>query len=238
MKFKAPILKRYLADFFNLLFPDLCAACGQQLFHGEKQICTTCLYDLPYTDFHLYPDNPVARLFWGRINCHSAMAMLYFRKTSKVQQLIHQLKYRSQPELGVRLGEILGEKLLEGFTAADALPDLIIPVPLHPAKKRSRGYNQSQKIAEGISAVTHIPVGTTQLIRKRSTATQTKKNRYKRFENMKAVFSVPDQAALAGKHGLLVDDVITTGATLEACGQVLLDQGLQQLSIAALAFTE
>lgn len=234
-------ITQYILDFFSLLFPDLCAACGKQLFQGEKQICTACLYDLPYTDFHLYAENAVAKLFWGRINCHAAMAMLYFRKGTRVQQLIHQLKYRSQPELGFRLGVLLGERL----AASDRLPgenpdppDLIIPVPLHPSKERSRGYNQSRMIADGLSSVMHVPVNTTQLIRQRSTGTQTKRNRYNRFENMKAVFSVPDSAPLAGKHVLLVDDVITTGATLEACGQVLLDTGLNKLSIAAIAFAE
>lgn len=225
---------QYISDFFSLLFPDLCAACGKQLFHGEKQICTACLYDLPYTDFHLYAENAVAKLFWGRINCQAAMAMLYFRKGTKVQQLIHQLKYRSQPDLGFRLGVLLGERLV----TASPRPDLIIPVPLHPKKERSRGYNQSRMIAEGIASVMHIPVGTTQLIRQRATGTQTKRNRYKRFENMKAVFSVQDSAELTDKHVLLVDDVITTGATLEACGQVLLDTGLTKLSIAAIAFAE
>lgn len=233
-------LKQYILDFFQLIFPDLCRACTKQLYHGEQQICSSCLYDLPYTDFHLYPENAVARLFWGRIHCHAAMAMLYFRKGSKVQRLIHQLKYRSQPELGMRLGKLLGEKLaLSGKPATqERAIDLIIPVPLHPKKQRSRGYNQSKMIADGISSVLHVPVGSTQLIRRRATGTQTKRNRYKRFENMQSVFSAPNPAELAGKHVLLVDDVITTGATLEACGQVLLDCGLDKLSIAALAFAE
>ena len=116
--------------------------------------------------------------------------------------------------------------------------DLILPVPLHPKKKRSRGYNQSEAIANGIASVLKVPVGTTQLIRPRATSTQTKKNRYKRFENMQSVFQSPDPGQLKGKHILLVDDVITTGATLEACAQVLLDGGTAKLSIAALAFAE
>jgi ComF family protein len=272
MNFNLVFIKRYLTDFFNLLFPDLCMACNQQLFHGEKQICTTCLYDLPYTDFHIYPENPVAKLFWGRINCQAAMAMLYFRKGSKVQRLIHQLKYRSQPELGFRLGFLLGEKLagsgsaVNGNNEQQALktqledrsssagdkvnqlatmngcnqsqPDLIIPVPLHPSKERSRGYNQSRMIADGLSSVLHIPVAANQLIRLRSTGSQTKRNRYNRFENMKDVFHVPDPAALAGKHVLLVDDVITTGATLEACAISLSACSLGSLRIAAVAFAD
>ena len=227
-------LKPYISDFFHLLFPDPCLACSKQLFYGEKLICTSCLYDLPFTDFHVYAENAVAKLFWGRLNCHAAMAMLYFRKGTKVQKLIHQLKYRSQPALGFRLGVLLGERLAPAKSSDDQ-PDLIIPVPLHPSKQRSRGYNQSEMIAEGISSVLHIPVGSSQLIRQRSTGTQTKKNRYKRFENMQAVFSVPDGAALVGKHVLLVDDVITTGSTLEACAGVLLSAGVRELSIACIA---
>lgn len=231
--------KQYLLDFFNLLLPDLCAACGKQLYHGERQLCTTCLYDLPYTDFHVYRENAVAKLFWGRINCHAAMAMLYFRKGTKVQHLIHQLKYRSQPQLGFRLGVLLGERLLAAERLNGSVPiDLIIPVPLHPKKERRRGYNQSKMIADGIASVLDVPLGTTQLIRQRSTATQTKRNRYNRFENMQAVFTVKNPQELAGNHILLIDDVITTGATLEACGQVLLECGLSKLSIAALAFAE
>jgi ComF family protein len=274
MKLKPDFVKRYLTDFFNLLFPDLCMACEQQLFHGEKQICTSCLYDLPYTDFHIYRENPVAKLFWGRISCHTAMAMLYFRKGTKVQKLIHQLKYRSQPELGFRLGLLLGERLLlcctpgndkwqkqasanhlkaSASSESDKIqeqtsmnapgsnlhwPDLIVPVPLHPSKERSRGYNQSKMIADGLSSILHIPVASNLLIRQRPTGTQTRRNRYNRFENMKAVFKVTDPAALAGKHILLVDDVITTGATLEACGIALLDCNPGSLHIAAIAFAE
>ncbi|CAM4126124.1 comF family protein [Pedobacter westerhofensis] len=228
-------LKQYSIDFFNLIFPDLCNACGQQLYHGEQQICTACLYDLPYTDFHVYAENAVAKLFYGRIRCQWAMAMLYFRKGTKAQRLVHQLKYRSQPDLGFRLGALLGEKLA---VQPGEKPDLIIPVPLHPKKERSRGYNQSRMIADGISSVLHIPVGSTQLNRLRATGTQTKRNRYDRYQNMQSVFSLAGTAELRGKHVLLVDDVITTGATLEACGQVLLEGGVAKLSIAALAFAE
>jgi len=227
---------QYIQDFFSLLFPDLCNACGVQLVQGEKLICIHCLHDLPYTDFHIYPQNAVARLFWGRVPCHAAMALLYFRKATKVQQLIHRLKYRSQPQLGFLLGSILGQRLLLSETYSGV--DLILPVPLHPKKKRSRGYNQSEAIADGIASMLNVPVGTTQLIRPVVTSTQTKKNRYKRFENMQSVFQSADPAQLKGKHILLVDDVITTGATLEACAAVVLKGGPSKLSIAALAFAE
>jgi ComF family protein len=231
-----PKLKQYILDFLYLFFPEHCNACGKQLFHGEKQLCISCLYDLPYTDFHLYAENAVARLFWGRLHCHNAMAMLYFKKGSRVQQLIHQLKYRSQTALGFKMGTMLAERLVVSAAYDDA--DLIIPVPLHFKKERKRGYNQSKVIADGMAEVLHIPVSTSHLIRRLNTGTQTKKNRYNRFENMKAVFHTTIPEELAGKHVILVDDVITTGATLEACGQVLLDCGISKLSIAAVAFAE
>lgn len=229
-------LQRYAIDFINLLFPDLCSGCSRQLFQGEKYICTGCLYDLPFTDFHLYADHPAARLFWGRIPCHAVTALLYFRKGNSVQQLIHNLKYKGHTELGFTLGKMLGERLKLSAAWQDA--ELIIPVPLHPKKQRSRGYNQSECIADGIAAVLGIPVYTTQLIRKLNTGTQTRKTRYNRFENMKAVFAVTEPALLAGKHVLLVDDVITTGSTLESCAQVLLNSGISKLSISAVAYAE
>lgn len=230
------LIKQYLRDFLLLLFPDHCNACETPLFQGEKQICTNCLYDLPYTDFHLCVDNTVAKLFWGRIDCDAAMAMLYFKKATRVQKLIHQLKYQEQTELGVLLGRLLGERLVQSGDYSGA--DFIIPVPLHPKRERSRGYNQSKFIADGISSVLQLPVMTGQLIRRRETSTQTKKNRYNRFENMRSVFHIVNPDKLEGKHILLVDDVITTGATLEACAQVLQDIGISKLSIAALAFAE
>jgi ComF family protein len=231
-----PILKDYLYDFFNLLFPDLCCACARQLYRGEKHICTHCLYDLPYTDFHHYPENSVARLFWGRLNCHAAMAMLYFRKGTSVQRLMHQLKYKGQTELGVKLGRLLGERLQSSPSYQNA--DLLIPVPLHQKKLRSRGYNQSECIANGMAIAMRIPVASHLLLRQKATATQTRKSRYQRFENMLEVFGIAHPAELAGKHLILVDDVITTGATLEACGQLLLDHGAGKVSIVALAFAE
>lgn len=230
------LFKRYLLDFFNLIFPDLCCSCAQQLYYGEEYLCIKCLYDLPYTDFHLYPENTVARLFWGRLNCYSAMAMLYFRKGTSVQRLIHQLKYKGQTGLGTKLGILLGERLRT--SAAYQQADLLIPVPLHFTRQRSRGYNQSECIANGMALAMGLPVQSNQLVRLQATSTQTRKNRYNRFENMQSVFGLTNPAQLAGKHVILLDDVITTGATLEACGQLLLDHGVAKLSIVAIAFAE
>ncbi|TKC13089.1 ComF family protein [Pedobacter polaris] len=229
-------VKRLATDVINLLFPELCNACGTSLYYGEKEICIKCLYDLPYTDYHLYPDNPVAKQLWGRLNCNAAMAMLYFRKGTKVQNLMHSLKYKSQTQVGVKLGFLLGEKL-KLSNHYDGI-DLVIPVPLHPKKERLRGYNQSEYIAKGIAEALQIPMRIDQLLRNKSTDSQTKKSRYNRYENMQSVFNVRDKEELENLHILLVDDVITTGATLEACGNTLLNSGIKKLSIAAIAFAE
>ena len=229
-------LKRYTEDLINLLFPELCNGCGKLLYHGEKDICTKCLFDLPYTDFHLYQDNPVAKQLWGRISVNAAMAMLYFKKGTKVQNLMHGLKYDGKTEVGITLGKLLAKKLNESEFYADI--DLIIPVPLHQKKMRTRGYNQSEYIATGLAEELNISVSTKYLLRDKSTESQTKKARYTRYENMQDVFSVIKAEELVEKHILLVDDVVTTGATLEACGNILLNNGIKKLSIAAVAFAE
>ncbi|WP_293299271.1 ComF family protein [Pedobacter sp. UBA4863] len=229
-------LKRYTEDLINLLFPELCNGCGKLLYHGEKQICTKCLYDLPYTDFHLYPDNLVAKQLWGRLPVDAAMAMLYFKKETKVQNLIHGLKYDGKTEIGTMLGKLLAQKLTESELYASI--DLIIPVPLHQKKLRLRGYNQSEYIAQGLAEELVIALSTKNLTRNKATESQTKKARYTRYENMQTVFSVSNAAEIADKHVLLIDDVITTGATLEACGNALLNHGIKKLSIAAIAFAE
>lgn len=229
-------LKRYTEDLINLLFPDLCNGCGKLLYRGEKDICTKCLYDLPYTDFHLYEDNLVAKQLWGRLPLNAAMAMLYFKKGTKVQNLIHSLKYKGKTEVGLTLGKLLANRLVKSEMYADV--DLVIPVPLHEKKLRQRGYNQSEYIAKGLATALDLSVSTTHLLRNKATETQTKKARYTRYENMQDVFSVKHENELLNKHILLVDDVITTGATLEACGNTLLNHGIKKLSIAAVAFAE
>ncbi len=226
----------FITDMVGLLFPNLCNACGIQLYHGESLICTKCLYNLPYTDYHLHAENRVAKQLWGRLPFNAAMAMLYFKKGGTVQNLIHSLKYKNQTGVGVKLGNLLGERLILGSNYANI--DVIIPVPLHQKKEKSRGYNQSKYIANGIAEVLKIPVCENILQRNTATATQTKKARYTRYENMKAVFSINQTEQISGKHVLLVDDVITTGATLEACGLELIDAGVLKISIAALAFAE
>jgi ComF family protein len=230
------LLTSYFHDFIGLFFPELCAACGESLLKNEEVVCSSCIYYLPYTSHHLDPENRVARQLWGRFPFVQAGAYVYFQKGNKVQHLMHQLKYNHRPEAGFRMGKLYGLELVrsEGW----ALPDGIIPVPLHPAKQRKRGYNQSDHIARGLAEGLGIPVITDNLYRTHNTETQTKKARFERYENLQNAFRVRDAACLEGKHLLLVDDVITTGATLEACALRLLALQNVRVSIVALAFAE
>lgn len=227
---------RIIKDLTGLLFPDLCCGCGTYLFHGEAQICTVCLYKLPYTDYHVHLENKAARQLWGRLPCNAAMSLFYFKKGGRAQNIIHNLKYKGRQDLGFKLGTMIGERLL--MNAIYEGIDLIIPVPLHRKRQRQRGYNQSLCIANGISSRLNIPVNTVCLLRKKATSSQTKKGRYNRFENMLDVFLVVQAERLKDKHILLVDDVITTGATLEACGITLFKANIRKLSIATAAFAE
>jgi len=229
-------LQQLANDVIGLLFPNLCNGCGLSLYPGEKAICTHCLYDLPYTDFHLNLHNQVAQQLWGRLPFEAAMAMLYFKKGTKIQNLIHNLKYNGKTEVGYKLGNLLGHKLAHSEYYKEI--DYIIPVPLHPKKERTRGYNQSDYIADGIAEALNVPVNKTLLVRKKITETQTRKSRFNRYENMLAVFELLDPEMIHHKHILLVDDVITTGATLEACGNSLLKGGIKKLSIAGIAFAK
>lgn len=230
------LLKRLLGDFVSLLFPNLCCGCGTSLYHGEEQLCTPCIYHLPYTDHHLHKENLAARQLWGRLPCNAVMSLLYFKKGARTQNIIHHLKYRGRKDLGIKLGGMIAHRLLMNAAYDDI--DLIIPVPLHRRREQRRGYNQSLCIAHGIASVLKVPISPHCLFRTKATSTQTKKGRYKRFENMKAVFSIVEPAILKDKHILLVDDVITTGATLEACGIVLFEGKIRKLSIATVAFAK
>jgi ComF family protein len=229
-------VSRYFHDFIALIFPQLCQACGNSLVAGEDMICFSCIYDLPYTNFHQIPDNVVARQFWGRIDLKLAYVLLYFNKGGKVQSMMHRFKYKNMPRIGNRLGEIAGKQL--AVTPAYQTIDVIIPVPLHPRKLKQRGYNQSAQFAEGLAEKMGISVDTESLVRLRYTQTQTKRSRFSRFQNMQQVFGIKYPERLAGKHVLLVDDIITTGSTLEACGLELLNVPGLTLSIAAIAYAE
>lgn len=229
-------LSAYFLDFAALFFPELCSACGKNLFSNEKVICTSCIYHLPYTNFHLDKENRVARQLWGRFHFEQASAFLYFQKGNKVQNMMHQLKYNNSPETGFRLGQLYANELSNSKNWE--VPDAIIPVPLHPAKKKKRSYNQSEHIANGMASVLEVPVYAANLLRGADTETQTKKSRFARYENMKEAFNIFNPEMLFDKHILLVDDVITTGATLEACSNKLLSVKNVRISICSIAFAD
>ena len=223
----------YLSDFWFLLFPKNCEACGRALTRGEDVLCFDCLYELPRTHYCRELDNPVSQLFEGRMKVERATALFFFQKGSRFRKLLHSLKYNHKPEIGVFLGKELGAEMLSSGNFSDI--DYIIPVPLHPNRAKKRGYNQSERIASGISAVMGIPVLTDALIRNDDTKTQTKMNKDERWQNVSGKFSLVDANRLKGCHVLLVDDVLTTGATTEACGAILLSVEGLKISVAVLA---
>jgi ComF family protein len=203
-------------DFLRLFIPHICPLCNAPMLRYEKTICFVCKQELPKTDFHLFPgNNTLTQTFWGRTELKFAVAYLYYTKGLKTQKLLHLLKYKNRPEVGVEAGEIYGDILEESGIMKDV--SCIIPVPLHKKKKRIRGYNQAEVFANGLSASLNIPVDTTSLQRIAFTETQTKKNRFARWKNVKEMFHLAHPENIEGKHVVLVDDVITTGSTLEAC---------------------
>jgi ComF family protein len=218
-----------------MIFPKVCCACGKSLFRNEDCICTYCHYHLPKTNFHLASDNPIAKLFWGRANIHSASSLYLFNKGSKVQHLIHQLKYRGKKEIGISLGKYYGRELKNAPLFSSA--NIVIPVPLHKKKLKKRGYNQSDTFAQGLSESLEIENGTSAVVRTHASQTQTKKSRFDRWKNVEEIFRVTDPARLEGKHILLVDDVVTTGSTLEACANRILEIPNTKVSVATIAST-
>ncbi len=228
------IAVKILSPLAHLFYPHVCAACGSDLLSESNLLCLQCIHELPHTGYASLENNPVEKIFWGRIEITSAMCEFYFSKGTIVQSLIHQLKYKGNKEVGIMLGNIMGNSLINSdrFTDIDAL----IPLPLNAAKENKRGFNQSEILCNGISQVTSIPVLKGVVSRVRSTETQTKKRRSQRWENVEGSFCVSNREKLIGKHLLLVDDVITTGATLEACGKVILQIPGARLSIATLAW--
>lgn len=234
MKLIFKTVRNLADDLFSLFFPNLCLGCGQPLIKGEEVICSICHFHLPKTYFHNDTENQLNRVFWGRVNIEAVAAYLYFHKGSSVQSLLHQLKYKSRPEIAVKIGKWYGLELRQADIFSNA--ELVIPVPLHPRKYRRRGYNQSEAFAEGLAAVIKAELETGCLYRKVDSKTQTRKARYNRWENVENIFGVKNPERIRGRHILLVDDVITTGATLEACAQALLEVPGVKVSIATIAY--
>ena len=220
-------------DFLDLIFPRNCPLCGNSLFDFEPCLCTVCQGTLPRANFHLRAfDNELTSKLRGLMPVNRVMAFIRFSKKGKSQKLLHLLKYRNKPEIGEEMGRLYGITLAQNGYSEEW--DIIIPVPLHPLKQKRRGYNQSEKFATGLAKSLHIPAKE-MLERKKFTETQTKKSRLQRLENVDEVFDLKETDNVSGLRVLLVDDVITTGATLCACANVLLACGAKHVDLATIA---
>ena len=226
--------KNILSDVSHIFYPHLCNGCGTDILGEDSLLCARCIINLPQTNFAQHAGNPIEKIFWGRIPLAAACSEFYFAKESLIQHLVHQLKYKSNQAIGIYLGELMGKSMKESnrFNHIDGL----IPLPLYPDKEKKRGYNQAAVICNGMSAIMSVPVLNDVLKRQRYTETQTKKHRTERWENVADSFVLNNKHQLKGKKLLLVDDVVTTGATLEASGNTLLQIEGVQLSIATLTF--
>lgn len=222
-------------DFLSLIYPDVCQVCNRSLFRNERILCMKCHHHLPLARFDQDRNNPVAQVFWGRVPVKYVLTAFLYNKGNAVQILIHNFKYRGRIDTGMFLGEQLGQAFLRSGNTEEI--DLIIPVPLHSKKKKKRGFNQSDILARGISKVLEIEVNNSRLLRRSHSSTQTRKSKYQRWENVENIFSLKDPETIRNKHILLVDDVITTGATIEACAQELLQVEGVRISVGAVAFT-
>lgn len=217
----------------HLFFPHCCAGCGTDVLSNQQLLCLPCISQLPLTNFHLYADNPVHRKFRGRLPLITATSYAYFTKDSLLQKLMHQLKYNNRKNIGSWFGRRMGEALQ--MAPRFTMPDALVPVPLFAARERKRGYNQSELLCAGMAEVLQLPVWKKVVIRSTLTASQTRKSRIQRWQNMEGKFAVLQPSVIRGRHLLLVDDVVTTGSTLEACGRALLTAGEVKLSIATMA---
>lgn len=235
MKFtKAPFISSFIRNLNAIFFPQLCAACDQLPALHQEVVCLHCLARLPKTNHHQDKENPFTDRFIGRVRLNTGAAFLYFGKETKTQRLIHQLKYEGRRDIGVKLGEAFGKVLLNSPHFKDV--DLVVPVPLHHKRLIERGYNQSTMIAQGMAKQLGIEVNEHALLRTRYTETQTKKTRLERSQNIQNAFYLSKGLELEGKHILLIDDVMTTGATLEACALAIGDNSNAKISMATLAF--
>ena len=223
-----------LSPLKHLFYPHVCTGCGSDLVEDDNLLCLQCINDLPHTNFAMHANNIVEKIFWGRLALSAGMSEFYFTKGTLIQKLIHEFKYKSNIEVGLYLGTMMGNSLLGSnrFSTIDAL----VPLPLFADKEFKRGYNQATILCNGMSIVMNVPVMKDTVVRKRFTETQTKKHRSERWQNVEGSFEINNPQELCNKNILLVDDVVTTGATLEACGTEILNIEETKLSIATLAY--
>lgn len=230
------IKPKLISNLLSLFYPRLCPSCSTVLQQHEKMICLDCQLHLPETDFHEIDNTQLEDIFTGRVEVSKVASLFSYKKGNRIQKLLHSLKYNGQYELGVFLGEYYGKILARQSWIASV--DMIFPIPLHPKKERQRGYNQSEAIAKGLSNSLGIPYHTDILVRDLHTGTQTRKSRFNRWENVKNVFSVQHPERMENCRILVCDDVLTTGATLEAAANVLRAKNAGEIFIVTLATTQ
>ena len=224
---------KWISDLIDLIFPRHCCVCGETLSRQECDICLNCLYTLPKIEPHHKKE--IEQIFWGKIDIERAASFMYYRKGSPYNALMHKLKYKDAPEVGTRLAEMAAKELMDcGFFNGITR---IVPLPLSKKKLRKRGYNQSEYIAMGLSDITGISVDNSLVKRDIANETQTHKNRDERWENVKDIFSVNGNFSLEDEHVLLVDDILTTGATICSCAATLQKECGCKISIFTLAYT-
>lgn len=227
---------KLLKDIVHIFYPEVCLCCQNDLTTNENTICVNCRHQLPLTNFSNEPNNLVENTFYGRVPIEEATALFYFFKKGSIQELIHNLKYRNQQQVGTVLGEWLGDDLLQSNRFKNL--DFIVPVPLHQKKMKKRGYNQVTTFGQSLSKKLNVPYNDTILKRITSTKTQTKRLRFDRWKNVQELFVVEQPEFVENKHILLIDDIITTGATLEACCKAFENSKNIKISIACMAYTK
>jgi len=228
-------IKTLLANFVSLLYPDLCVICGEPLVENEKFFCFACYLKLPRTNYHLIPENQAIERLAGKVSLEKASSYFYYNKGGIAQKLIAEIKYKGNRNLGEWIGIHLAKDMISsGFFQGI---DFVVPVPLHRSKEKKRGFNQAERIAQGISQTTKIPLETNNVFRKKANTSQTKKGVFDRWKNTLNLFQLRDPDLFKEKHILLIDDVLTTGSTLEAVAQSLLKSQGVKISILTLAIT-
>ncbi|QCX39645.1 ComF family protein [Aureibaculum algae] len=227
---------RFFRDIYHLFFPKICVCCKEQLLQNEETLCLKCRFELPITDFITEIDNKVEKAFFGRLPIEFGASLFYYKTKGVSQQLIYQLKYRGQQDIGSLLGNWMGAQLKESQRFPKV--DYIVPVPLHAKKLRKRGYNQLTTFGLSLSEIIKTPYLEDVLVRKSKTETQTLKQRFDRWKNVQEIFDVSTSNFFDNTHVLLIDDVITTGATLEACANQILKSNNVKISIVTMAYTE
>lgn len=228
-------LTNWISHFISLFFPKLCVTCGEPLLHNEDHFCLACFLKMPKTNYHLCPENSAMDRFAGKIRIEKASAFLYYNKGGMGQMLIAEIKYKGNRSLGEWIGAYMAKEMATGNFFDDI--DYLVPVPLHKSKEKKRGFNQAERIAAGISRVTGIAVNTHAVFREKANTSQTKKGIYERWKNTQNLFGMRDTELFTGKHVLIVDDVLTTGSTLEAVAQCLSESKGIKISILTLAIT-